>query len=704
LQMAARKLTLALTLIVLATIYAKSEASKSVENESQLEGLTLTLEDAQSPNPRRFFGGGGVKFKAPKLKAPKLKMPTLPGGKTLSATASTWITCGGKSDKTACENEAKCGWTGIICAEKGVADKAKQAFKGGGALHGKGWTDMSGAMNDIFKGGMAKASSIAGKLKDVSAAGLKDMASGLGAELKKGFKMGKAAMKDTMTKLKTADGFGAVSGWGVNVIEQAGGLLKGLGKSDLANLGQSAFTESFNKFGEITNWAKDQGKELGGKLMKAYGSAKSLTSDVLKASEGFLMGLNSSVLEGLGKTAFEDSAEAFRNNMNKRNTFDASQLASLKKQVKGAIPNFAQMTKANVEKFGSLLGTLDHGDLSKIPAAALKGMDVFAMKAMGGAKAAKAFTKDMLKELTKEARKGFNGADIKAIAQDSVDKLKAVLGCNGTACPGALVDFATTYDSAEKNITDVVKQVKDALKAKSANLALPQCADGVVKDCMEIMMTQAVTESASSTRRSDSGDTETVTRVYTSSANAADAAAVTGQGTTTQVDVGSGTTAGTTAAVKKATVTQTVNYASLDAATYTAGSDTKKHYECVYLTVLDTTYCTSATLTPKSDITISSSATAARRAGANVVFTSAFPETMISATDLQAKVTSKHSNFAVLWGTQFTAVNVASGKNIPTSGAATAQTATYSTSGTSALAPSLLLASVVALINVRIVM
>jgi len=605
----------------------------------------------------------------------------------LKAKAGKWSTCAGHSTKAACDADADCGWT-KICVIKAAATAATAAITGSTALKalaGSGTKDMTGVMDGIFKGGMASAASVKDKLKDLGAADLKGIAAGLGAEVKNGAKIMKGDIKSMMDKMKGAGGFGATSTWDVDTINEMGGLLVGLAPTDITNLKDDDFASSFDKFGGIGSWAKDQSKNLAGKLKTAFGTADKLTADALKSSQGFLPGLTKDDLKLITNTAFQGAKAAFKANMEKLGSFDKDQMEELKKQVKAEVSDFATMTKAQAEGFGALLATADIGDLKKLPATALGALDAAAFKAMGGAKALGAFTKDQFTSMSAEARKAFNGKDIKALASDK-EKLKGALGCT-TDCPPAITDFTTTYYAAQKNATDVLAEIKAALVAKDAKFANYPVCGNAKKKCYEMLTTTLLT--ASTARRTTAaGDEESATRVYAEdSATATSAGTVTGQGTTTTVDV-----TGTTAVVTT-TITQKVTFASLVANTYVG--DVKKHYECVYVRVLDTAYCDAVTRTVLSVLTVSSSA--ARRATA-VTFSTGVPSTLKTKEEAKVMATNAKASFATSWASEFAAVNTAAGgTEIADSGAATAEDATFSTGSASAVVPSLLSAALVAI-------
>merc|ERR1719181_573686 len=117
--------------------------------------------------------------------------------------------------------------------------------------------------------------------------------------------------------MKGTDGFGATSTWGINTIKEMGGLLVGLAPTDITNLKDDDFAQSFSEFGGIGSWAKDQSQNLASKLKTAFGSAAQLTSDALKSSEGFLPGLTKDDLSKISGAAFQGAKAAFKANMEK---------------------------------------------------------------------------------------------------------------------------------------------------------------------------------------------------------------------------------------------------------------------------------------------------------------------------------------------------------------------------------------------------
>merc|ERR1712188_159996 len=106
------------------------------------------------------------------------------------------------------------------------------------------------------------------------------------------------------------------------------------------------------------------------------------------------------------------------------------------------------------------------GDLKKLTATALGALDAAAFTAMSA-----------------EARKAFNGKDIKALSSDK-EKLKGALGCT-TDCPPAITDFTTTYYAAEKNATDVLADIKAALVAKNTKFSNYPVCGTTKKKCYE---------------------------------------------------------------------------------------------------------------------------------------------------------------------------------------------------------------------------
>lgn len=169
---------------------------------------------------------------------------------------------------------------------------------------------------------------------------------------------------------------------------------------------------------------------------------------------------------------------------------------------------------------------------------------------MGGAKAAKAFSADKLKELNDEAKAAFNGVDLKALAEAgeaALEKLKAVVcGADGT-CPGAVTDFVVDHDGSETDAKILAKFQKKLAK--------------IVLTGLKVIM--AGTPKSTTTRRrlqagraltGATGNTQTVVRAESNSnAAAAEAAAEgasLGTATTVQVTAADSPASGQAAAVK----------------------------------------------------------------------------------------------------------------------------------------------------------
>merc|ERR1711939_758556 len=99
-----------------------------------------------------------------------------------------------------------------------------------------------------------------------------------------------------------------------------------------------------------------------------------------------------------------------------------------------------------------------------------------------------ALTKDQIKAIAQDARKAFNGATMKALADSSLDKVKAALGCAGDVkkCPAALTDITVTYDLATKKASDILTEIKAALKA-AGQPDYSTCVGSTIQNCIQVL-------------------------------------------------------------------------------------------------------------------------------------------------------------------------------------------------------------------------
>ena len=236
--------------------------------------------------------------------------------------------------------------------------------------------------------------------------------------------------------------------------------------------------------------------------------------------KGFLPGLDAADLAKIPKEVFKDAAKSIAESCQKINAFAEDQLEAMEKQVKDAFGDAATFTEAAVEEMGGMLGSLDEEDLKKITKKACKKIKRAAIKMMGGKKAARAFTTDTLKEFSDEAKAAFNGPDLKALGDEAIDKLKAVV-CNPD-CPGAITDFTVAHDGAQSD-DEILTQFKQVLGTASTG---------------SLWVLQAATPMATNTRRrllkqgrllaGSSATQQTVVRTETTSNKDAAAAATAG--------------------------------------------------------------------------------------------------------------------------------------------------------------------------------
>lgn len=478
---------------------------------------------------------------------PKLRPPSFGEFNAVGKSGGAWDEAKGKAEDmkycedkvaTECDIDSRCGLIGKKCVPTALATRASGDISAGSSTLEMLGDDMITIMTGIFAQGMI----VGDRVKDLTPADLKGIAAALGEELATGAKMPKNVVKDLVAKMKDPDAFGPAGAWGVEEISQMGPLLKGLPASDLGAITEENFAVTMNKFGETDTWTKEQSGTLAHKLVGLYGSAQALTEDALKASEGFLDGLSVEDLRMIPSAAFREARDAFKANMGKGGAFSEEQKHALKDKLKAEMQNegldLASLSRQKAADYGPLLGTLDDADLGQLPPTAVSGFDRKTVKAIGGRKAQAAFSVDHIKSMSSDARKGFNGDDLKEFAGNRT-KVKAILGCDTdpSKCPGALTDFTTTYDSGEKSELEVGDDIKAALRTQKG-MDFHECAGGATKNCVEIMMTRSSIDDSVFRRSTTPGDTQTVTRYYTmDEASANRVGSVVGQGTTTVVAV-----------------------------------------------------------------------------------------------------------------------------------------------------------------------
>jgi hypothetical protein len=376
------------------------------------------------------------------------------------------------------------------------------------------------------------------KLKDAVGSGdftdfekltARDMSSLIGeiAELaEKGTKMAKAGAKKMLNKLKGEGGWGAIKDWGVDKIAKAGSLLDGLDATDIAAVKKATFDAAMGDFGKVVSWDKDQAKGLADKLKNGLknGDMTKCTAEILAKGKGFLSGLTDADLAAIPTDEFKKGIKSIAESCQKLGAYDDAKKTALKKQVKAAFgEDVAAFTEDVVNDIGALVGTLEEEDLNKLTKGVVKKIKGAAIKMMGGAKAAKAFSAEKLKELNDEAKAAFNGVDLKALAEAgeaALDKLKAVVCGTDGKCPGAVTDFVVDHDGSQTDAKILAK-----------------FQDKLAKTGLKVIM--AGTPKTGRTLTGATGNTQTVVRAEFTSNAAAKEAADKGAslGTTTTVPV-----------------------------------------------------------------------------------------------------------------------------------------------------------------------
>eukprot|EP00947_MAST-08B_sp_MAST-8B-sp1_P006561 g6561.t1 len=399
-----------------------------------------------------------------------------------------------------------------------------------------------------------------GKLKDLTPDDMTSIVGSLAQKAQDGTAIARSAASDMMGKLKNAPAWGAVSNWTADKFTEIGSLATGLAASDLRNIAKDQFAGALASFGNVTSWAKDQTRTLATKFKEAMPNITAVTASTLNEARGFLSGFDAADLGKLGKDAFAgamsslgnvtswardqtralatkfkenipnitaaaastlneakgflsgfDAADlgaiakdafagakdSFKEVAGKLGSFSREQAAAIGGRVKEAYGNARNMTKDVVKDLGALVGTLDAADLADLDDDALTELSDKAVKMMGGAKAASAFSADKIKKLSASARKAFNGADMAALASAGTEQVKAALGCddgssgsglNANPCPGAIADITIAHDSAAKTGADLLAEVQAELS-------------GTVTSSMITLVQDAAETTASTTTR-----------------------------------------------------------------------------------------------------------------------------------------------------------------------------------------------------------
>ena len=443
------------------------------------------------------------------------------------------LTCTTKLEKAACASDATCSWANVgatmgmaleACvssAEAAMIAKAAADFtKGSKDLKSLGGS-INAATNTLLNQFDANDFTGFDKLKD---ADVISVIGSVAAKIKKGEgSMTKDAAKKMLDKAMGAGGWGAIKDWTEDKFEDAGALLDGLDVASIIDIPDGTFEKVMDNFGAVHTWGKGQEKELAGKFRKTIGDFTNCTAAGLDKIKGFIPGLTAAELANIPKDAFKDAAKSIAESCQKIGAFAEDQLEAMEKQVKDAFGDAAGFTEDMVEDMGGMIGALDAEDLKKMTKKAKKKIKRAAIKMMGGKKAGKAFAKETLKEFSAEAKKAFNGADLAALRDEAIDKMKAVV-CNPT-CPGAITDITIAHDGSSSD-DELLAKCKKALEKVGEAAA----------DNLEVL--QAATPMSTTTRRrllkqgrllaESTASQQTVVRTTTSSNQAAADAAAAG--------------------------------------------------------------------------------------------------------------------------------------------------------------------------------
>ena len=402
-------------------------------------------------------------FTAPKDTTGSFAAMAAVGDRCVDKKASVAMKCSMSVDAITCGNDAACAWADVgatmgfkneVCVDAAHAKEIAAAVK----KFDMGSESLKNLGSNVFKAGTKLKDAVgSGDFTDLDNLSAGDMASLIGEvaeQAEKGTKMAKAGAEKMLNKLKGAGGWGAIKDWGVDKISEAGSLLDGLGVDDIAAVEDATFDAAMGDFGKVVSWGKDQAKGLADKLKKGLkGDMEKCTAEILAKGKGFLSGLTGADLAAIPMPEFKKGIKSIADSCQKLGAYDDAQKEAMKKQVKDA---FGEGSNGDIDwvrhidDIGALLGTFDEKALLNFPKSAVNKIKGAAIKMLGGAKAAKAFSADKLKDFSDEAKAAFNGADLKALGEASLDKLKAVLcATDASKCPGAITDFVVDHDGVK---------------------------------------------------------------------------------------------------------------------------------------------------------------------------------------------------------------------------------------------------------------
>jgi hypothetical protein len=449
----------------------------------------------------------------------------------MAAKLAPFENCAKHTTEQACAADSTCGHVApfVFCTTKEAATKGQKAFDDASAtLKGLGAT-----VKDAADKLLADGKSMADKIKGMTGKDVEAIIGTVKAEVEKGKGMAADAAKDMMDKIKSADAWGAVESWGAEKVKEAGDLMSGLESSDLGKIAKETFNNALEDFGKVSDWAKDQASTLATKFKETVPDLSEAVGAQLNEMKGFLNGFEPEDLKKITKDSFAAAKDSFKEIAGKVGAFAKDQADEIGKKVKEMVGDVKTITADKVKELDALLGTLDANDLKDLADDAIKELSDKAVKAMGGAKAAAAFGADQIKKMSQAAKDAINGADLQALKDSAVEKVKAALGCDDDSadlkCPGAVADITVFHDKAKESAADILKKVNDAL-AKAGKKA---------SDKVKLIQSELPATASSTARRqrrlstSSSGNSQTVVRVESATnadANAAgsSAAAATG--------------------------------------------------------------------------------------------------------------------------------------------------------------------------------
>ena len=283
-----------------------------------------------------------------------------------------------------------------------------------------------------------------------------------------------SSIKEIITKVQSSDAWGAVSSWTKDKFKEVDSLLNGFNPAELLDVGADAFKGAMDSFGKIDRWTSEQAGILSKKAKTAWGGVKKATATELRKARGFLNGFTTQDLADVTTDIFASAVDAFDTAGDKIGAWTQEQAKTLGSQVKKTFGAVRAFTRVEVEKIGSLIGTLDISDLKELSDDALKSVKGSAIKIMGASKAASAWTASKFKQLTAESKNTFNGKDLKTLADDSIEKLKAVLSCGGVGervCPSVVIDITIDHDLTT-SAANLKAKVSDLLSTGMASAGI----------------------------------------------------------------------------------------------------------------------------------------------------------------------------------------------------------------------------------------